>query len=394
MAKILFTWELGGGMGHVAPYLPLARGLREKGHEVAFVLRDLSQAETSLGQAGFPYFQAPIVLKGVGNQIHNPSTFAQILNNVGYSNVQLLTGLAKAWQQIFQSYQPDLIIHDHSPTALIASRNLDCRKIVIGSGFFIPPNVPTPPLLRTRPAPDMDVVAADEARILANINHVLVQLGSDPLDRIAQLYDVDSRIMTSYSEFDHYPGRPQGDVTYWGTLLSGLGSKPVWPAVQGKRIYAYLKPFQKMPALFQYLNKIQASVIVYAPELIKKDRLRLASESIHFSETPLDLIQAAAGCDIAITNSTHGTVATFLLAGKPVLLLPIYFEQAKLARNIERMGAGLWSGLGNPQDMNNKLQMLLDDSRYRHAAEEFAKKYAGVADDVEQKLIQHIDQLL
>ena len=79
MARILFTWELGGGLGHVAPHLPLANGLRDKGHEVAFVLRDLRFAETSLSQHDLPYYQAPVVLRSAADRIPNIYTFAHFL---------------------------------------------------------------------------------------------------------------------------------------------------------------------------------------------------------------------------------------------------------------------------------------------------------------------------
>lgn len=394
MARILFTWELGGGIGHVAPYLPLANSLREKGHEVAFILRDLRMAETSLGQDDFPYFQAPVTLRKAENEIVTPYTFAQILHNVGYGNIQLLTGLAKGWRQIFDSFRPDLIIYDHSPTALLASRNRDCKKVVIGNGFFIPPDVTPLPLLRTNPVPDMAVVAADEARILANINQVLNHLGDTPVDRIAQLYDADEKMLMSFRELDHYLARPQQDVVYWGSGRSGLGSEPIWPASQGKRIYAYLKPFNTIEPLLHHLGQLRASVIIYAPDLNEAIKQKYGSPTLHFSSSPLDLEQTASSCDIAITNSTHATVVTFLLAGKPLLLLPVYLEQAILAYNIDRLGAGLNSALLHPQDMINKLQRLLDEPRFSLAAERFAKQYARDADTLEQRLMDRIDNLL
>jgi UDP:flavonoid glycosyltransferase YjiC (YdhE family) len=395
VARILFTWELGGGMGHVAPYLSLANGLREKGHEVAFILRDLRLAETSLGQYDFPYFQAPVILRKAENEIPTPYTFAQILHNVGYGNIQLLTGLAKGWRQIFETYRPDLIIYDHSPTALLASRDMACKKVITGNGFFIPPDITPLPLLRTNPVPDMAAVVADEARILANINQVLHRFGAKPVDRITQLYHADDKILMSFRELDHYQARQQEDVVYWGTSPSGLGSVPIWPVSQGKRIYAYLKPFKALEPLLHYLQQLQASVIIYAPDLNEAIKQRYSSPTLYFSRSPLDLEQVASSCDIAITHSTHATVATFLLAGKPLLLLPIYLEQAILAYNIERMGAGLKAAPYRPQEIIIKLQLLLDDPRFTHAAGYFAKQYADFdAGNMGQRLINRIDSLL
>lgn len=395
MARILFTWELGGGMGHVAPYLALANGLRDKGHEVAFILRNLRLAETSLGQHDIPYFQAPVMLGKAENEVLTPYTFAQILHNVGYGDIRLLTGLAKGWRQIFELYRPDLIIYEHSPTALLASRDIACKKVIIGSGFFIPPDITPLPLLRTNPAPDMAAVAADEARILANINQVLNRLGGKPADRITQLYDVDDKVITSFRELDHYQARQQEDVVYWGTSRSGLGSEPIWPASQGKRIYAYLKPFNNLEPLLHHLQQLQASVIIFSPDLDEAIKQRFSSPTLFFSSSPLDLEKTASSCDMAITNSTHATIATFLLAGKPLLLLPIFLEQAILALNIERIGAGLCSTSPHPQDVINKLHMLLNEPRFTHAAERFAKQYESFdADVMGQRLIAHIDGLL
>lgn len=395
MARILFTWELGGGLGHVAPYVSLARGLRDKGHEVAFILRDLRQAETSLGEEGFPYFQAPVMLRSAENEIRTPYTFAQILHNVGYGNIHFLTGLAKGWRQIFDSFKPDIVIYDHSPTALLASRDMACKKVVIGIGFFIPPDVAPLPLLRTNPAPDMDAVLADEVRILENINQVLERLGSKPVDRISQLYDADDKILATFRELDHYHARQQQEVVYWGTSRSGLGAEPVWPSTQGKRIYAYLKPFNTIEPLLHHLRQSQSSVIIYAPDLNTAIKQKYSTPNLIFSSSPLELEQTASSCDIAITNSTHATIATFLLAGKPLLLLPIYLEQSILAYNVEMMGAGLNAASRHPQDMINKLQLLLDDPSYTLAAKRFAKRYEGFeAASMEQRLVDQIDGLL
>lgn len=395
MARILFTWELGGGMGHIAPYLALIRGLRDKGHEIAFVLRNLRFAETTLGKDHIPYFQAPVLLAPVEDEIQNPHTFAQILHNVGYGNIELLTGMAKAWQQLFRVYQPDLVVFDHSPTALLAARTTDCKKIVIGPGFFIPPDVTPLPLLRTNPLPDMAVVASDEARILANINRVLSRLDQPPLARITQLYQADDTIFTTLKELDHYPQRKQNDNYYSGISRAGLGSEPVWPPAEGRRIFAYLKPFKTLPVLLQRLQQLNASVVIYAPEFSDAQRRQFASSTFHFSREPLDLEKTAHSCDLAITNCTHATNIFFLLAGKPLLLLPIYLEQVIQAHILENLGVARNVFSRQPQEMVNKLQELLDDPSYRLAAEDFAKRYCAVdAVLMEQQLIDRVERLL
>jgi UDP:flavonoid glycosyltransferase YjiC (YdhE family) len=59
MATILLTWELGGGMGHLANLAPLARGLAERGHRVTAALSDLSRAHRAFAGVPVAFFQAP-----------------------------------------------------------------------------------------------------------------------------------------------------------------------------------------------------------------------------------------------------------------------------------------------------------------------------------------------
>jgi len=33
MGKIAYCWELGGGLGHITSFMPVAGHLKEKGHE-------------------------------------------------------------------------------------------------------------------------------------------------------------------------------------------------------------------------------------------------------------------------------------------------------------------------------------------------------------------------
>ena len=60
MANILFTWELGGGMGHTTRSLPVLRGLVARGHRVWAVLRDESRAKALFGGMGISSLPAPM----------------------------------------------------------------------------------------------------------------------------------------------------------------------------------------------------------------------------------------------------------------------------------------------------------------------------------------------
>jgi len=134
MATILLTWELGGGLGHLMNLRPIAAELVRRGHRVFAALRDLSQAREMLGDS-VVFLQAPFKHQRM-QEIHPCCTFAHILHNVGFCNVDELTTMTGAWRQLFEFVRPDLIVFDHSPTAPLAARGIPARKALIGTNSF------------------------------------------------------------------------------------------------------------------------------------------------------------------------------------------------------------------------------------------------------------------
>ncbi len=119
MAKILFTWELGGGLGHVVPYLGVIAGLQRRGHRVTFALRDPTRASALLAPRGVRCLPAPIRTRPITRRVVLMCTFADILYNCGFDEPDLLRGLVEAWRGLFELTKPDMVVFDHSPTALL-----------------------------------------------------------------------------------------------------------------------------------------------------------------------------------------------------------------------------------------------------------------------------------
>src|SRR5579863_9560441 len=99
MARILMTWELGAGYGHLAPLLSLARPLKDAGHEIAFAVRDVAAAEAVLGDSGFTFYPAPVNFFPQGpTALHS---YPQILLQTAFNGVQELRGRVRAWQALY-----------------------------------------------------------------------------------------------------------------------------------------------------------------------------------------------------------------------------------------------------------------------------------------------------
>ena len=52
LATVLMEWELGSGLGHVAPLLAIARRLRERGHRWVLARSDVVGPAALLGRDG------------------------------------------------------------------------------------------------------------------------------------------------------------------------------------------------------------------------------------------------------------------------------------------------------------------------------------------------------
>lgn len=374
MARILFTWELGGGLGHMAPYPLLVDSLTKKGHEVTFVLKDLTRAELVFGGRGIRYVQAPVRTFPVKDPIRPTFTYAHILHNIGFNDLGALSGMVNGWRNLFELLQPDLIFFDHSPTALLASRAFDVKRITIGLGFFSPPDVYPLPNMRYWQKVDIDKLRQDEDRIIGMINQLLERLHLERIDCLAELFRVHATVLRTFKELDHYQDRK--NTRYWGVWTGISGHQPEWPPGRGKRIFAYLKPSPVLPALLATLKQLGAPTLIYGDQIPPTLIQKFNTPSIHFASKPQDMEKISMQCDLAILNATHATTARLLLAGKPQLLLPLTLEQDLMARNVENLGAGINMAVRHRAKTGYMLEAILASESYSNAARDFSRRYA------------------
>jgi hypothetical protein len=375
MARLLITWELGGGFGHIVRMRPLAERLCAHGDEVFVATKDVPRTSAALESLPVRCLQAPLSGCPSLRYIRRPVTLAHILHNAGFDDVDRLAVAAEQWKAIYRDLRPDLIIFDHSPTALLAARAHPAKTAVVGTGFSVPPD--DSPLTNLRPwvQSDAEELKRDERRILDVMNRVTTRSNGQVFDRVTQLYhDVDRIFLTTFHELDHYPDRKC--ARYYG-VWSELGrAAPEWPGGNVKRIFAYLKPFPGLNALLHVLQRDDWSTIIFVDD---RSVLPLGSEcrSLRFETQPLDLEAVAKDCDLAILNGTHGATAKFLLHGKPILQIPIYLEQVLLTNTSIRIGASLGATNNRPEFFEERIARLLADSKYKLAAERFASNYAN-----------------
>ncbi len=73
-------------------------------------------------------------------------SFSYMMHNVGSDRPQAVLDRLRAWHNLFAAVKSDLLVFDHSPTAMLAARGLKTRRVIFGTGLHIPPDVsPWPP---------------------------------------------------------------------------------------------------------------------------------------------------------------------------------------------------------------------------------------------------------
>jgi UDP:flavonoid glycosyltransferase YjiC (YdhE family) len=377
MARILLTWELGGGSGHLASLSALADALRARGHEVTLALKDLSRAERFLPGATYTVLQAPVWTPQIQG-LNTPLNYSEILGFHGYLDRDGLSALLRAWRHLFAFTQPDLIVCDHSPTALLAARGLSIARAAIGSGFMCPPRATPMPFMQWWQSSVPARLAQSETVLLTNINAALGALREAPLETIADIFDIDETFITGWPELDHYPSRA-GTAKYWGTIdENDHGAEPIWPNQGREKIFAYFAYMNEAVAkqALPLLRDSPYSVLLHAGGLAPATVATLASPRLTFSPAMLRMSSVLKDAVAVVSHTGYGTVAAALLAGKPVLLMPVQFEQYMFSKRIERLGAGLILE-PSQKDAAAMLRKLVEEPHYTQAAQTFAQRYAN-----------------
>lgn len=378
MAHFYLCWELGAGLGHAARLKSIALPLRARGHRVSFVLRDLVQPRRLLQVCGSDMLQAPVWLHRTAGLPQVQASLAEILLAVGYLDADALAGLCEGWRGLFRQGRPDLVIADYAPTALLAARSLGVRSAAVGTGFQLPPAArPLPPLWPGEAEPpSASRLRTTEARVLESANRVLAMHGAPPLAHACELLRGDEALLCTWPELDHY-GREDGGPWLGPNLAPPLDGDVAWPEGSGPRVFAYLRASQagSREALAALLRQ-GCRVLCYMPEVASGAPAPIQNPLLRFAPAPVSMHAALAACELVACHAGEATTAQALLAGRPLLMLPVSAESYLMARRVAQIGAGI-NAMAGPQEWDGFVRDLLQAPGYRDAAGAFARRHAG-----------------
>lgn len=392
MASIFYAWEFGANLGHIGTFLPVARLLREHGHEVHWAVTHPHQAAKLLPKDDFAWLQAPTAPEQ--RREGPPLSYADILLRFGYADADTLLGATVAWRELLRLTRACVVLADHSPTAILAARTMNIPVMLFGSGFFAPPPVSPTPNMRPWVPVEQDRLVEIDHVALTTMNRILSHFDKPGLAHVAELFSVEEPTLLIFPELDHYPNR--GQAKYWGTLPAAVANPPQWPSADRPKLFSYLRPESAhFEAGLQALYGSGSTVLIYAPGTPSSLRDRYSRPGLHFAQDPVDLTTVAHDADMALTYASPAATIAFLMAGKPAVMIPGHLEQFLFAKRVEEMGAGL---ILNPEQPPTPLPQLirrvLDEPDFRANAGLFAQKYARFdQNEVMTNIVRRIESI-
>lgn len=376
MGRMLLAWELGSNLGHLSRLLPLASGLKERGHEVLVSVRDLGLATEVLAPVGVRFIQSPADGRARPSP-RQPQSYADVLLMQGWESMPRLWGLVQAWGNLFRLFRPAALVLDYAPTALLAARILRLPCALLGTGFELPPlKVPLGPF------PGFEGVTAENARAadaqaLQSANRVLEAYQAGPLATLCELFRTECRWLTTFAELDQYGSR-SGEIYVGPIGIVDRGEPVTWPPGFRHRVLAYLRP--GMPDPLRILRALagerDAAVICAAPGMSPEISEGLGRPGFQFIPRPVSFPGLLPHASILVSYAPAGSVAQALLEGVPQLMAPAHVEAQMTAVRVEALGAGLMlRAEATEREIVTALRRVLDERRFKVRALDFATRY-------------------
>jgi hypothetical protein len=155
------------------------------------------------------YYQSPISLSEMKDRLSVTHSYSDIIFGLGYDSVDALAALVTGWRNLFTLIKPDLVMCDHSPTALLSSHCMGIKTCTFGNGFFVSPDTQQPVLFQDTDQASVKAVLSRYKLVLNSINGVLTR---HKRDEITTLYDVfrhATHFLCTSRETDHYQREPE-----------------------------------------------------------------------------------------------------------------------------------------------------------------------------------------
>jgi hypothetical protein len=384
VARILLCWELGADYQHLLSLQAIARFYQVKGYEVWVAGRDVTKLKRLFSDVKINVVQAPFSDSAaeLGLEKSAPRSYADFLRRCGFHHADALTGLVSAWRTLFAFIQPNLLLCDHAPVALLAARDLSVAgravtKVAVGMPFSVPDDNRPAGVFFAGDLAKNDIVRYEDDLVKV-INKVCIEFSIPRINNLADLFsDLEKCIFQTYSELDHYGYRSADQrykTSYVGTAVPDFSEPAVFPHFKGPKIYCHVKGSAETPVLLKTLQAIECSAIVLADGIPESIINAHQSKHISYVDKPVSMRDVLEKSTFAILNGGINSVSLFMKAGIPIGLFPLHIEQFLMAKRVEALNAGFQLNLSDVDSALVGLQKV-NSRQKKVAAGLFEEKY-------------------
>lgn len=350
--KILFAWELGANYGHAVKMGQIAERLSDH-CDVFIAARHPVSVRKMYPDLPAKLLQAPYQpTRALRETETMGESYPGILRQDGWDSADSLIPLIEAWRSLFDLIQPDILVSQAAPTALLAAKSITqgppMKTVVLGSGYDAPPRTaPMQTFLRGNDAAEAKALDQESAA-LSFANAALAHFDAPPLAEFCDVLKTDLTALLSYPETDQYAWRAEVEPDhppYLGNVFNTQSGQHVaWRNRGAPRILAYLRPQNRhFQNIISALGQIGPGndIILAAPGLSDTLRAQLEQRAIIAVDGPVALGPLLPDCDLGISHAGIGTVAAFINGGVPQLCIPGHREQMLCAAAIANAGLGM-----------------------------------------------------
>lgn len=244
--RALLAHEMGDSADALARLRLVAEGLARAGWHCAWAGRDMKALQFAT-PADSDLWAAPNDLETRRRQVTAPvaqASYASMLLIQGWGEAPVLALMLRAWQQLLQAAQPDLVVADGAPAAQWAAALLGLPVVQLGNEFSVPLLAQPLPALRWWTREHDALAHAHEAQVLDALRQALPRLHYPvgyTVGCVADALRAPLRCVASPAELLRPPERT--DVLRVGPLAErGTGATPassarpsVWEGPAGHR---------------------------------------------------------------------------------------------------------------------------------------------------------------
>jgi hypothetical protein len=308
-------------------------------------VRQLTYAKEVLGDLPVTYVQAPHKHAPRQGGHREFLSYTHLLAKQCFGGADELQMYLSAWRALYGLVQPDVVLFEHSPTALVAAHDHDFRKVLVGNGFAAPlpatnldaPFLPFPTTALTPGA--VEALRHDDQALLQCIHQAQRNVHAPALPALHTIYtQVHDTLLWTWPALDHLGAQPTR--RYLG-VAPVQRDPPVWPDAAGPKVFGYLRNMSALEALLRDLHAADVCALLFVRDLPEPLRQRYSGSRMRFIDQQVDLALVAQQADWVLSHGNHGTVATFAQAGVAQLLIPLHHEHLFLALRLVAQGAAV-----------------------------------------------------